>query len=174
MYIYNILYIYTIYTMVLIYICTVVLILLEFQGDRQLTEKIGLPFLGPQLLLSNPSSDCSAVFSLPEFRSEKHWDWLLVLERRTASEPLNVSTHAPTKIPSNQPVLVEPMLQVKPPGDFAMRICNNSWITLKNQGIHITLVLLIYIYISEISMDNLIWSNLWFTISCYSQNRGQW
>lgn len=58
--------------MVLIYICTVVLILLEFQGDRQLTEKIGLPFLGPQLLLSNPSSDCSAVFSLPEFRSEKH------------------------------------------------------------------------------------------------------
>ena len=23
-------------------------------------------------------------------------------------------------------------------------------------------------------MHNLIWSNLWFTISCYSQNRGQW
>lgn len=86
------------------------LILLEFQGDRQLTEKVRLPFLGPQLLLWNPSSDYSADFS---------------------------------------PVLVEPMLQVKPPWDFAMRICNNSWRTLKNQGIHITLVLWICIYISE-------------------------
>lgn len=91
------------------------LILLEFQGDRQLTEKIGLPFLGPQLLLSNPSRDCSADFSLSEFRSEVG-----------TVECFHPCCHAPTKIPSNQPVRVEPMLQVKPPWDFAMRICNNS------------------------------------------------
>lgn len=54
--------VYIIYIMVSIYRYTMVLILLEFQGDRQLTEKVGLPFLGPQLLLSNPSSDCSADF----------------------------------------------------------------------------------------------------------------